>query len=538
MKLLTACLLVGLTFFDSGSAGPLTISKRQAPTPPQTPDPAYFSTLAASSSLKWSSCYTDYQCARLEVPLNYQKPKGRKVKLAIVKLPAKKTAKYQGSLFLQVGLGTPSTNLVLAAGGLFQTPTLEGWDIIGWDVRGVGFTTPLLKCFPDEAARQAFEDNAPKVLGDPTIPLYQNIQENYDRYKVLAKACKKRSGDFLPYIDTPNNARDLKTIIKAIGGRGKFAFWGYQYASLLGETLAGLYPNVLDNLILDGVVQGEKAYKFGDNGPSAIQDAEKAFNVFFTSCANANNATCAFHEATPELIRARFRKVEKALLAKPVPVPGLGEFNYGFLHGIISFAVTNPKDLFPFLANVLAEAESGVAGPNIYGVLGTPLEPLPSTGVSGSFEYNTAIQALDADPYRIRSPKDFAPYLKSILRTSPNIGGVSAAATQLQRAAWEVPAAVNFNGDGFFNVRTRATVLFVGNTADPYTPLQNAKSMSRKFRNSRVLTVNAVGFTSLQYTSECRVKVVAAYLNNNVLPARDAVCQQDDPPFGVPLGNL
>lgn len=45
-------------------------------------------------------------------------------------------------------------------------------------------------------------------------------------------------------------------------------------------------------------------------------------------------------------------------------------------------------------------------------------------------------------------------------------------------------------------------------------------------------------FTSLQYTSECRVKVVAAYLNDNVLPARDAVCQQDDPPFGVPLGNL
>ena len=254
---------------------------------------------------------------------------------------------------------------------------------------------------------------------------------------MLADACKRQSGSFLPYIDTPNNARDLKSIIKAIkaiGGKGKFAFWGYQYATLLGETFAGFYPDCLDYLILDGVVQGEKAYGFGDNGPSSIQDAEKAFNVFFTSCAKADNATCAFHEETPELIRARYQKLEKALLAKPVPVPGIGEFNYGFLHGIIAFAVTDPNDLYPFLANVFAEAESGVAGPNIYGALGAPLDPLPSAGVGGSFEYQVAIQALDADPYKINGPKDFEPYLKSILRKSPAVGGLSAGAIQLNNA--------------------------------------------------------------------------------------------------------
>ena len=143
---------------------------------------------------------------------------------------------------------------------------------------------------------------------------------------------------------------------------------------------------------------------------------------------------CSFHENTPELIRARYYKLEKALLAKPVPVPGIGEFNYGFLHGIIAFAVTDPNDLYPFLANVFAEAESGVAGPNIYGALGAPLDPLPSAGLGGSFEYQVAIQALDADPYKINRPKDFEPYLKSILRKSPAVGGVSNAAIQLNGA--------------------------------------------------------------------------------------------------------
>ena len=154
MKLATWSLVAATCLFNSASTSPLTSLKRQTSTPAQTPDVNYFSTLTASPKLKWVSCYDNlYQCARLEVPLNYDKPKGRKVQLAIVKLPAKKTAIYKGSLFLQVGLGTPGTNLVLQAGGAFQTPTLEGWDIIGWDVRGVGSTRPLLRCFPGMFSR-------------------------------------------------------------------------------------------------------------------------------------------------------------------------------------------------------------------------------------------------------------------------------------------------------------------------------------------------------------------------------------------------
>ena len=49
--------------------------------------------------------------------------------------------------------------------------------------------------------------------------------------------------------------------------------------------------------------------------------------------------------------------------------------------------VTDPNNLFPFLAAILAEAESGTAGDAIKGVLSFPLSRLLSTGMNGPFEY-------------------------------------------------------------------------------------------------------------------------------------------------------
>lgn len=134
---------------------------------------------------------------------------------------------------------------------------------------------------------------------------------------------------------------------------------------------------------------------------------------------------------------------------------------------------------------------------------------------------------------------------------------------------WKVPAACNFNGHDAFNKHTKGQVLLVGNAADPFTPLaryihlllppsppfppgkaphanffffpalnNSAKKVSTRLKNSRVLTLNAVGFTSIIFNSECRLQTVAKFLNEHKLPEKDAVCQQDNTPFGVPLGNL
>lgn len=318
---------------------------------------------------------------------------------------------------------------MLEFGSSFQIPTLEGYDVIGWDVRGAGQSTPLLTCFPDQAARMAYLGAALKILGDPSYrTLEEGIRANLEYAKTLGEACKEHSGEFLPYFDTSKNARDLYTIMEATGARTVTAFWGYQYATLLGEAFAALFPHAFDHFILDGVVDGELQYGFGDVLPSSIQDTEKAFQVFIDSCfrAGPGSTGCSFYADSPEKIRERYERVEKKLIDSPISVPGLGSFDYTVQHRLIAGVVTDPSNIFPFLAAVLAEAESGTAGDAIKGVLSFRLSPLPSTGIDGPFEYSSAIQCLDSDPYQLKETKDFKNYLKGMLETSPCCGSMIA----------------------------------------------------------------------------------------------------------------
>lgn len=121
-----------------------------------------FLKLELNKDPKWAPCYQAYCCAGLEVLLNYDEAHGKKIQLVLVKLPAKPGGRYKDALYYQIGLGVPATNLVLEFGSSLQIPTLEGYDIIGWDVRGEGQSMPLLTCFPDQAAGMAYLGAAPQ----------------------------------------------------------------------------------------------------------------------------------------------------------------------------------------------------------------------------------------------------------------------------------------------------------------------------------------------------------------------------------------
>ena len=115
---------------------------------------------------------------------------------------------------------------------------------------------------------------------------------------------------------TADNARDLNTIVKQLPtGKNSMLFYGYPTA--IGITYAAMFPNGFDTMTLDGAVNAEKLFASGLNTPDAVQDGEKALQVFFDSCSAAGpcaadvpfeNCTvgCYFWESTPEAIKVRF----------------------------------------------------------------------------------------------------------------------------------------------------------------------------------------------------------------------------------------
>ena len=168
-----------------------------------------------------------------------------------------------------------------------------------------------------------------------------------------------------------------------------------------------LHPHGFEHLILDGVVHGEKAYRVRDVKPSSVRDAENNFGVSFDSCAKAGPEGCPFFAIFADLVRTRYNALEAKLIKYPIPVKGFPDgFGYTALHRLLSLAVTDSNDIFPFLASVFVEAESGVAGDLINLLIaGYPLSPVVNDNGDGSFELPPQFIALTLIPTTSIMPK-------------------------------------------------------------------------------------------------------------------------------------
>ena len=58
---------------------------------------------AEAAPLAWTDCDGGFQCATAQVPLDYAKPAGAKVELALIRLPASDPAHRIGTLFTNPG---------------------------------------------------------------------------------------------------------------------------------------------------------------------------------------------------------------------------------------------------------------------------------------------------------------------------------------------------------------------------------------------------------------------------------------------------
>ncbi|HEY7270539.1 MAG TPA: alpha/beta fold hydrolase, partial [Dehalococcoidia bacterium] len=226
---------------------------------------------AAAEGLDWHACGV-FQCATLTVPLDYDHPEGRQIDLSVVRQPARDQSQRIGSLFVNPGgPGGSAVDFLRAWAPTLAPDIRDRFDVITFDPRGVGESTPL-EC----------HDNIQQLAALPPAPGSDaEWQEIADADKSFADLCAERAGGTLPYLGTVNVARDIDRLREALG-EDKISYFGYSYGTEMGQVYAGLFPQRVRAMVLDGAV--DLALSGDQVDFEQAMAFEKAYDHFLQDC--------------------------------------------------------------------------------------------------------------------------------------------------------------------------------------------------------------------------------------------------------------
>ncbi|MFZ3468842.1 alpha/beta hydrolase [Streptomyces sp. 4.24] len=214
---------------------------------------------AARTGIDWKDCPADWgfappiQCGYVKVPLDYSKPFGKTIDLALDRAVSTGTkGERQGALIYNPG-GPGGSGMRFPRRVTTQSPlwvnTAKAYDFVGFDPRGVGHSAPISCIDPQEYVKAPKADPVPD--GEADKRAQRKLAAEY------ADGCKERSGEMLPFMTTPNIARDLD-VIRAALGEQKLNFLGVSYGTYIGGVYATLFPNHVRRMIVDSVVDPDR----------------------------------------------------------------------------------------------------------------------------------------------------------------------------------------------------------------------------------------------------------------------------------------
>ena len=411
-------------------------------------------------------------------------------------------------------------------------------DIIAVVPRGVASTFPPMTCDATDldATRRLWE------IQD-ALPGYtrKSAAESYALGQNLGLDCASVAPDILPYIGTIYAAHDMDFVRQALG-QEKLSYLGYSYGTVLGGTYAALFPDKVGRMVLDGVLDFNDYYSSNKDPRLDIGDADLALDNFFQACHEAGPDSCAIWSNGTEAVRKRFLKADRQLLDSPLPVASYGLLKWPSWRSGVYNALYRPAPGFPLLAGVASEILDGAAGPYIHAYMELVQSATSSaetyltdskTGLKNSPDAGTLISCSDGG---VQSSKELTmKQLDAIVaqynKVSQFFGGVSSQYSLICKGA-NLTAKARYTPP-FKNITTATPILFVGNTADPTTPIRNVHAMADAFPGSRVLTIKGTGHISYNAArgTRCTTEWIAPYFRDGTLPPERTVCDGKQMPF-------
>jgi pimeloyl-ACP methyl ester carboxylesterase len=499
----------------AGLIAPLVATVGAASAEPASAEPA----TAGTAALTWGACPPAppdtprdprQQCAALRVPLDYRKPGGRKISVEVSRIPTAKPGLRRGVLLFNPG-GPGGTGLDFPSQLLPAIPTAvtDRFDLIGFDPRGIGYSTPVTCGIPDDVAVD---------LALPYPAPDGSIGRNVAFGRKAARDCARLSGDLLPYITTANTARDMDRIRVALG-EPKLSYLGYSYGTYLGAVYTSLFPQRSDRILLDSAVDPKLVW----------YDMWRTWGVAialrlpdFTAWAAARDAT--YHlGATQAAVTTTYYDLAARLDRTPVTLPDGFVFNGNVFREFTRSELYSDAE-FPALADGWQYLlnPSGAA-PAALSQGGPALPP----GVPSDNGLAALYSVVCDDAAWPRSVDTYERNVAIGRRAFPATAGMPDNAWPC--AFWatrpvEPPVAVTPKGP--------RNVLILQNLRDPATPWLSGHGLRQSLgQRAAFVSVDQGGHGVYLLTdAPCASDIATAFLTGGTLPAQDRLCPGQSPP--------
>ncbi|GAP93493.1 putative nedd8-like protein [Rosellinia necatrix] len=492
-----------------------------------------------TGGIQWKSCpdnvnaiaALDVECGTLEVPLDYTAADSTEtLELSLLKVPAVKKPADHSILFNFGGPGLETRLTLAALGDMLQAVTGGEHDLITWDPRGTAETLTF-SCFANTTARGELARLS--TLGNSSDVARGRL---WAGGKLYADVCAEypEARERGPLINTAFTARDAMRIVDEVEGDGLLRYWGFSYGTDLGSTLAALFPDRVEKVLIDGVFSPiQYFYELGDS--EGYESADDTLSEFFRQCVSTPEV-CTLAQShpddTPEQLEAATYHLIEELKYRPFIYDG-NVIGYDELKSAIRFTLYTPiswlsldKILDAFLTEPRNETLAGAA---ITTYLGSSL-----AGLAPADDAGLGIECVDKAP-RTDDFDVFDATLDKAQAASRLLGDVLAALTATC-AQWRLEARERFTG-GFDTVKPRKPLLVIGNTYDSATSINSARNISETIKGSVLLEHGGVGHTTLQHPSLCTSRIIQNFFRNGTLPEPNTVCETVATPFNYAVSG-
>ena len=325
------------------------------------------------------------------------------------------------------GPGGSGVDLLLANAVMANQMFGGQYNIVSFDPRGVNNSGPGLDCFLGEPeARLRY--NRLHNTGVTNIST-ESLEEQYYSSSMYGEWCNDVVETKSPhgyYVTTPAVARDLLTFIEAearLAGQTpsdtKLWAYGISYGTVIGATFASMFPDRVERMVLDGVVDAELYYR--NDYTVNVNQMDETMEQFSTLCHSAGPNKCSFWGPTADNITARLDNIILKLQNHPVPISGAKNqdlptmVTYSDLKALLLTTIYNPIASFPIMADILHQIEHGNVS-SLAGMFESSIVTLDA---------NHVIQCADA--YRTNSLttfEEFKSYVEYTVRKSHYIGDI------------------------------------------------------------------------------------------------------------------